>query len=107
MTVDQLDIFNQPAPFVAGSATSHGAAVQIAPDAPNLREQVFAAIAHSGPLTDESGASLLKMNPSTYRPRRIELARMGRIEPDASPQLTAAGRKAVAWRVCTSNEQGF
>lgn len=84
------------APYVAGSATSHGAAAQIVSEAPKLRERVFAYIeAHEG-VTDEQIASGTGLNPSTVRPRRVELARAGRIEVGGYSR-TASGRKAQAW----------
>ena len=86
------------APYVAGSATSHAAAAQIAPEAPNLRERVFAYIEAHGALTDEQIAAGTGLNPSTVRPRRVELARAGRIEV-AGYSHTTSGRKAQAWRV--------
>jgi hypothetical protein len=85
------------APYVAGSATSHAAAAQIAPVAPNLRERVFAYIETHGPVTDEEIANGCELNPSTARPRRIELARQCRIMADGT-KLTSSGRSAVAWR---------
>lgn len=48
--------------------------------------------------TDEEIASGLGLNPSTERPRRIELARRGLVV-EAGVRKTASGRKATAWRV--------
>jgi predicted ArsR family transcriptional regulator len=103
----QPDLFSQPPPFVAGSRTSFGAAEQIKPTARNLRERVYAYIAEHGPCTDEEIAEGLEMNPSTARPRRLELAKEGRILLGSAPQLTRAGRKAVTWKVAPENHQGF
>ena len=47
--------------------------------------------------TDEQIAEGLNMNPSTVRPRRLELERAGRIEP-AGASKTRSGRRAVGWR---------
>lgn len=80
------------------SPTSIAAAAAIRPARPNLREKVYAAIAEHGPLTDEQLADLLEMNPSTVRPRRIELQRAGRIH-EAGKTKTKSGRKAVTWNV--------
>lgn len=89
-------LFDQKAPFVAGSRTSKEAADQIRPAAPNLRERVYACIVEFGPVNDEEVWELLRMNPSTERPRRIELARDGRIRQEGT-RMTKSGRQAVAW----------
>jgi len=49
-------------------------------------------------LTDEEQQRLLGMNPSTQRPRRIELARRGLVV-EAGTRRTASGRMATVWRV--------
>lgn len=48
--------------------------------------------------TDEEIASELEMNPSTVRPRRIELARRGMIVEGGS-RRTTSGRMATVWKV--------
>ncbi|MFN9286738.1 MAG: hypothetical protein ACK6EB_01625, partial [Planctomyces sp.] len=48
--------------------------------------------------TDEEIASGLGLNPSTERPRRIELARRGLIVTGGT-RKTASGRNADVWRV--------
>lgn len=83
----------QPAP------TSRKAASQIAPKAPKLRERVYAYLRDQGPATDEQIALALKLNPSTARPRRIELAKAGLIRPCLTLGITASGRSAVRWEV--------
>lgn len=95
------------APYVKHSATSHAAARQIVPLARNYKERVFAYIeAHPG-ATDEMVADGTRLNPSTVRPRRVELAREGRIVLETSPRMTRSGRKAQAWRISTDADQGF
>jgi transcription initiation factor IIE alpha subunit len=49
-------------------------------------------------LTDEEMQTRLEMNPSTQRPRRIELARRGMVV-EAGTRRTSSGRMAVVWRV--------
>jgi transcription initiation factor IIE alpha subunit len=49
-------------------------------------------------LTDEEMQLRLEMNPSTQRPRRIELARRGLVV-EAGTRRTASGRMATVWRV--------
>ena len=64
------------------------------------RELVWAALSGAGGagLTDEQIAQVTRLNPSTARPRRIELLRAGRII-DSGTRPTASGRKAVVWMI--------
>jgi hypothetical protein len=80
------------------AATRREAEAKIAPKRNKLREEVYECIRDHGPITDEQIATLTKMNPSTSRPRRLELEKAGRIEA-AGVSRTTAGRRAVAWRV--------
>jgi DNA-binding IclR family transcriptional regulator len=64
-----------------------------------MQRQVLALLqATPGGLTDEEMQRQLEMNPSTQRPRRIELARRGLVV-DAGTRRTASGRMATVWRV--------
>jgi hypothetical protein len=47
--------------------------------------------------TDEEIQFVVGMNPSTQRPRRIELVRMGLVRDSGTTRLTRAGRKATVW----------
>ncbi|NBW23185.1 MAG: hypothetical protein EBR82_86100, partial [Caulobacteraceae bacterium] len=49
-------------------------------------------------LTDEEMQTRLGMNPSTQRPRRIELVRRGLVV-ECGTRRTASGRMAVVWRI--------
>jgi DNA-binding IclR family transcriptional regulator len=49
-------------------------------------------------LTDEEVQRRLDMNPSTQRPRRIELARRGLVV-EAGTRKTVSGRMATVWRL--------
>jgi DNA-binding IclR family transcriptional regulator len=69
----------------------------MAPKAGTLRAKVLEEIKR-GPKTDEQLIDALEMNPSTLRPRRVELVNLGLIEPDGTA-LTKSGRKALLWRV--------
>lgn len=80
-------------PFVRSSQTSREAAESMT-TAPKDSERVLRALV--SPMTDEEGATHLNLNPSTYRPRRIELFRKGMIEPKGT-RLTQSNRKAVVW----------
>ena len=89
---------HQAAPFVAGSQTSFEASEAIKPSRAKMRERVFAYIREHPGCTDEEIANRLGMNPSTARPRRLELARAGRIEASGKA-LTSTGRRATCWTV--------
>lgn len=86
------------APYQKHSQTSKLAAEEIKPEAATLREQVYQALKDIGPMTDEEMQDLLDMNPSTQRPRRIELQRAGWVEGTGSKRLTKSQRQAVVWR---------
>jgi cytosine/adenosine deaminase-related metal-dependent hydrolase len=84
-------------PFQRHSDESRTAAERIRERSPVLRGQVYAVIATADEgRTDEEGAAILHMNGNTYRPRRIELQRLGLIVARGS-RLTKAGRPAAVW----------
>jgi hypothetical protein len=89
------------APFVANSVTSLEAAEAIAPKAGSLRARVLEAIRFAGErgATDEELQTVLAMNPSTQRPRRIELAHAGLIREASFTRKTRSGRAATVWMV--------
>jgi transcription initiation factor IIE alpha subunit len=95
-----LPLFAQRAPAVRGSQTSNDAADSL--DAPTLnamqRRVLELLQATPDGLTDEEMQTRLEMNPSTQRPRRIELARRGMVV-EAGTRRTSSGRMAVVWRV--------
>lgn len=95
MSLEQLDIFEAPAQ--RHSATSRAAATQIAPHAPTLRARVLAYIAKNGPCSDEQIANALGLNPSTARPRRIELVAEGLVRAHYETGKTSSGRSATLW----------
>jgi len=93
-----LPLFAARAPSVHGSITSAAAADSLDGKTLNaLQRKVLEFIAWR-PSTDEEIATELEMNPSTVRPRRIELARRGLIVEDGT-RKTASGRMATVWRV--------
>jgi hypothetical protein len=49
-------------------------------------------------LTDEQMQTYLGMNPSTQRPRRIELVRSGLVVDSGFKRPTRSGRDATVWR---------
>jgi hypothetical protein len=94
-----LPLFTQRAPSARGSVTSAQAADSLGPATLNaMQRRVLELLAATpGGLTDEEQQRLLGMNPSTQRPRRIELARRGLVV-EAGTRKTASGRMAVVWR---------
>ena len=95
-----LPLFRQMAPAQQHSRTSMAAADSLDEGALNrLQRQVLAVIAAaSAGLTDEEIQLHTGMNPSTQRPRRIELERRGFIT-QAGTRKTSSGRNAVVWKV--------
>ena len=81
--------------------TSHQAAERIAPKAGTLRAKVYEKLkqwkAHG--LTDENMQLFLNMNPSTQRPRRIELVTQGLVKNSGRVRQTRSGRNAIVWVV--------
>jgi hypothetical protein len=95
-----LPLFTQRAPSVNGSATSAAAADSLGPATLNAMQRRVLELLRENPhgLTDEEQQAALAMNPSTQRPRRIELARRGLVV-EAGTRKTASGRMATVWRV--------
>jgi predicted ArsR family transcriptional regulator len=98
--LDDLPLFAPRAPSVNRSTTSAAAADSLDVDALNaLQRRVLSLLqATPGGLTDEEMQRRLGMNPSTQRPRRIELARRGFVVADGT-RKTSSGRWATVWRV--------
>ena len=91
-----LPLFSAPAQ--RHSPTSVAAAASLDSDTLNaLHRRVLEYLAAHGPSTDEQIAIGLSMNPSTARPRRIELHKRGLVF-EAGVGKTASGRKAVVWQ---------
>ena len=87
------------APAVNGSATSAQAADSLTPATLNNMQRRVLELLAVWPqgLTDEEMQRRLRMNPSTQRPRRIELMRRGLVA-EAGTRRTTSGRMAVVWR---------
>jgi hypothetical protein len=87
------------APYQHHSETSREAAELIEPDADTLRGRVLAYIRERGAhgATDEEIQDALHMNPSTERPRRIELWNAEWVLKTSDTRLTRSGRKATVW----------
>jgi hypothetical protein len=86
------------APYQRHSTTSAAAARQITPAA-TLRLTVLRFIEQRGMLgaTDEEIQSGLAMNPSTQRPRRVELVNIGIVADSGTTRRTKSGRAATVW----------
>jgi hypothetical protein len=97
--IADLPLFARRAPSVNGSATSAAAADSLGPQALNAMQRRVLALLEATPdgLTDEEMQTRLGMNPSTQRPRRIELARRGLVV-ECGTRRTASGRMATVWR---------
>lgn len=88
------------APAVQSSVTSMAAADAIGGRLNTLQRSVVAFLRSRGDhgATDEEIAVGLEMNPSTARPRRIELVRRGLVV-EAGTRKAMSGRYAMAWRL--------
>ena len=97
--VDYGPLFTARAPAVNGSITSAAAADSLGPATLNAMQRRVLELLAVWPqgLTDEEMQHKLGMNPSTPRPRRIELARRGLVV-EAGTRKTVSGRMAVVWR---------
>lgn len=86
-------------PAQSHSATSRAAADSVRESAGSLRARVLSALREAGPdgLTDEQMQTRLAMNPSTQRPRRIELVKAGKVVAALACRPTASGRAATVW----------
>ena len=93
-------LFAMRAPAVNGSVTSAQAADSLGPQALNQMQRRVLELLAANPagLTDEEMQTRLGMNPSTQRPRRIELARRGLVVT-CGVRKTSSGRNADVWRV--------
>lgn len=87
------------APAVWRSDTSRAAAESIRPTAQTLRNAVLLSIAARGDYgaTDEELQVALSMNPSTQRPRRVELCDAGKVADSGRTRRTRSGRAATVW----------
>ena len=90
------------------SPTSIAAAREIENDADTIRGRVYRYIRDRGNYgaTDEEIQLGLGLNPSTQRPRRVELCDRGLVKQRGSAELgnntrkTRSGRQAAIWVIC-------
>lgn len=90
-------LFDDP-PAQWHSPTSVAAARAIRPARVTLRDRVLRQLEQFGPHTDEQLQDALLMNPSTERPRRIELCELGLVT-QVGEAKTRAGRRAAVWGI--------
>ncbi len=89
------------------STTSERAAQQIAGRADGLRRRMLCYIQSYGPCSDEQIQVAFGSNPSTERPRRIELYKLGLVRDSGLQGKTRSGRARTLWVACdTSEDQG-
>lgn len=93
-------LFAPRAPSVRGSVTSAAAADSLAGEPLNALQRRVLEFLRARPegATDEEIIRGTGLNPSTARPRRIELVRLGRVK-GAGTRRTSSGRSASVWRV--------
>ena len=93
-------LFAQRAPSVHGSVTSAAAADSLDGATLNAMQAKVLRFLETclGGATDEEMQLAHGMNPSTQRPRRIELERRGLVVKDGT-RKTSSGRMASVWRV--------
>jgi hypothetical protein len=101
MNMDNMTLWEEPPrrvnslAFIHHSETSFEAGDAIRSKAGNLRERVLDLL-KTGAYTDEQIAVKLAMNPSTARPRRVELYNAGLIDCVGFAQ-TSSGRRSQLW----------
>ena len=108
-TTIQFDLDGMTRPPCQGhSVTSRAAAKEISKPSATLKERVLDRIIGCGMFgcTDEEIQISLEMNPSTQRPRRIDLVRCGQVEDSGLKRKTRSGRNAVVWIATRNNFSG-
>ena len=98
-------------PYQPHSATSIAAAEDIGASASSLRALVYQFLKDRGSrgATDEEVYSALDLNPSTERPRRVELVDRKLVEDSGVKRATRSGMAATVWiarQVWSAGEQG-
>lgn len=92
-------------PYQPHSTTSREAAAIVTPRLNELQRQLleyFQACGEDGS-TDEEATLKLGWNPSTIRPRRVELLAAKLIKDSGKTRKTKSRRAAVVWQICLDN----
>lgn len=94
---ETLDMFDS-VPYQAHSETSREAADEIGGKAGTIRRRVLDCI-RSRPdgMTDAEVQSVLGLEGSTQRPRRVRLVELGLVRDSGRVRTTHSGRKATVW----------
>jgi hypothetical protein len=81
-------------------STSHAAAAHVLGRSGSMRRRVFALLTeHPEGLTDEQIQQWLEMNPSSERPRRVELVDAGLVQASGRQRRISSGLLATVWVV--------
>jgi hypothetical protein len=98
-----LPLFAMRAPS-NGTTTSAKAADSLDATTLNAMQRRVLELLRENPhgLTDEEQQAALVMNPSTQRPRRIELVRRGLVV-EYGTRRTASGRMATVWKATAAS----
>ena len=92
--------------YVTGSLSSELAALENEPNAGTQRARVLKTLReHPHGLTDHQQQTLLKMDPSTQRPRRVELVEAGLVREAGVYRRTPSGRLATGWIAVTLQQE--
>jgi len=104
--MNQRTLFDPAPKHVPHSPTSRQAAAAIERDAKSLRGTVYRYLISCGSrgATDAEMQDRLGMNPSTQRPRRIELVEKGLVRDSETTRKTPSGRAAAVWVVTEKAE---
>ncbi len=93
---DQPSLFESFPPYQKHSTTSFDAACEISGRSGTLRRAVFETLYSSvGGMTDDELQVRLNMNPSTQRPRRIELVEKGLTQAEIAKTLGVSTRTVI------------
>lgn len=85
------------APSQAHSATSRQAAESIQRHIGPLHRRILQWMEQNVGGTDEQIGDALNIPPNTFRPRRRELEKLGRIKDSGQTAKTKSGRDAIVW----------
>lgn len=99
--MNQSTIFDVITKYQPHSETSKRSAREIESAAETWRGAVLRLL-QSRPdgCTDDEMQVILGMNPSTQRPRRIELVERNFVEDSGLRRPTRSGKPAVVWKIC-------
>jgi hypothetical protein len=86
-------------PYQRHSDTSEEAAKSVDPAADTWLSKVYRELIKAGPVgrTDDELQIILDMNPSTQRPRRIDLVKRSLVCDSGARRKTRSNRPAVVW----------